>query len=1166
MSRLVPVLALAAALAMPAFAQESSPQEPAPPLNISADNVTGSRGAEGDVVLLNGNVRITRGRTVITAARGRYLRAQGMLFLDQNVRMVDGTTTLTCDHASYSEDSDILQVTGNVVVVDRDATLRAPSGTYDRRTGRADLYGGVEGRDERQRLTGDQVAYLRDSLLVRARGNVRGVDEENRLELRGAAIDYDRRSHEAVATGDPVLESRDERGRITAIRANTLKLNTESRLAEAIDSVRVSRDTLQARSDYALFDDRADRAWLLGHPRAWDNETTVTGDTLEVWTEERALRRFVVRGNAIIDYRGARPTTLGEASRLTGDRVDVFFTNENIDSLVALGQARNEYQAVPRPDKTPESNRAEGDTITVFFKERKIHRAVVQGTASGTYQFAVASGDTAAAKQEIVEYDAPRIEFVVPEDRIVLEPRSHLRYRELELRAKRVEFDSERQTLVATGDPELIDRGDKVSGHLMTYDLESRTGTIYQAETTYEKGLYHGERIRKVGENVLDVLHGSYSTCDRDPPHYHFQANLMKIFLKDKLVAKPVVFYIKNVPLLALPFYIFPIRPGRHSGFLFPQVEFGFNNQAGQFVRNAGYYWAPNDYLDATFSGDYYQAEPSWILRGEGRYHLLYVLNGQFISTFAHSELDQRDRWDLVADHAQDISPRTRLIARASYVSSRDYRRDQSFGIPLSQRLDRFLTSAFTVTHNAEWAAFNAVVDRRQDLDADQSISDPDGEGPLEGPPPGRVASVPNLTETVPNLSISFPTRTLGTIGPLRGTTLGRALSSMYFSLNTRFLAQRERTAFVSGIRTFMRDSVLDTTTVIGQRNVVRTGAAGTSSLTDSRRLFGWLNLAAGVNGNGAVFDRDQLGNRVVPTGTWNSSLTTSTTFYGTFRPNLGSLASVRHVVFPSVSFNYSPEFRHLTFVDSLGVRRERFQSFGGIGVSGFRNARANFLLDQRLQVKWRRGEKIERLDNLVSFATSGSYNFLYRDQNQEHPLSNLSSTLRLQPPGLLSLDAGWITDVYSQRPLRSFNYSVGANLSQSRAAREAAPDLPLEQRATDDVDFTEPWTLGLAYSYSGGYSFGPDWQSTETANGVFHVGLSRAWRLDYSASYDVSGRQVLTQRFGLTRDLHCWQASFTRTFSFGGEAEYYFRLAIKDQKEIYLERGSRFGSFGGIQ
>ena len=58
----------------------------------------------------------------------------------------------------------------------------------------------------------------------------------------------------------------------------------------------------------------------------------------------------------------------------------------------------------------------------------------------------------------------------------------------------------------------------------------------------------------------------------------------------------------------------------------------------------------------------------------------------------------------------------------------------------------------------------------------------------------------------------------------------------------------------------------------------------------------------------------------------------------------------------------------------------------------------------------------------------------------------------------------------------------------------------------------------------------------------------------------------MLTQRFGISRDLHCWMATFSRIFTVGGEAEYYFRIGVKEQRELYAERGTRAGSFGGIQ
>ena len=78
------------------------------------------------MLFLNGNLHITRGRTVLTADNGRYARATGLIDLTGNVRLVDSTTTVTCDHATFSENDDRLNLDGNVVIVDRDAMLRAP--------------------------------------------------------------------------------------------------------------------------------------------------------------------------------------------------------------------------------------------------------------------------------------------------------------------------------------------------------------------------------------------------------------------------------------------------------------------------------------------------------------------------------------------------------------------------------------------------------------------------------------------------------------------------------------------------------------------------------------------------------------------------------------------------------------------------------------------------------------------------------------------------------------------------------------------------------------------------------------------------------------------------------------------------------------------------------
>ena len=115
----------------------------------------------------------------------------------------------------------------------------------------------------------------------------------------------------------------------------------------------------------------------------------------------------------------------------------------------------------------------------------------------------------------------------------------------------------------------------------------------------------------------------------------------MKIYLDDKVVAKPIILYVGNIPALALPFYVFPIGKDRHSGFLLPQVELGITEGEGRFIRNFGYYWAPSDYWDASFWADYYE-QTQWIAHVESRYKRRYVLSGSVRASFMSSPARSR--------------------------------------------------------------------------------------------------------------------------------------------------------------------------------------------------------------------------------------------------------------------------------------------------------------------------------------------------------------------------------------------------------------------------------------------------------------------------------------------------------------------------------------------
>ena len=101
------------------------------------------------------------------------------------------------------------------------------------------------------------------------------------------------------------------------------------------------------------------------------------------------------------------------------------------------------------------------------------------------------------------------------------------------------------------------------------------------------------------------------------------------------------------------------------------------------------------------------------------------------------------------------------------------------------------------------------------------------------------------------------------------------------------------------------------------------------------------------------------------------------------------------------------------------------------------------------------------------------------------------------------------------------------------------------------------PWNLNLGLSYNKNATG----QVSSTLRVGWDIQLSDKWRIDYSTIYDVEDRSLDGQNFGITRDLHCWEMSFSRQVLGTGpnaEWQYYFRIALKAHQDLYGESGTR--------
>jgi lipopolysaccharide assembly outer membrane protein LptD (OstA) len=162
-----------------------------------------------------------------------------------------------------------------------------------------------------------------------------------------------------------------------------------------------------------------------------------------------------------------------------------------------------------------------------------------------------------------------------------------------------ITYDDSNCLMTAGGNPRLFDGPSVVISEKISYDHCRRRAVIANALTNFQEGgttwFLRGTLAQDSSSSRLYANSGEITSCDLPVPHYHFSAKQVKWISRTVLVARPAVLYIRDVPILWLPFIFQDARPGRRSGILVPQFGIndivrpngGYNRQ----VTNIGYYW-----------------------------------------------------------------------------------------------------------------------------------------------------------------------------------------------------------------------------------------------------------------------------------------------------------------------------------------------------------------------------------------------------------------------------------------------------------------------------------------------------------------------------------------------------------------------------------------------
>jgi len=672
-----------------------------------------------------------------------------------------------------------------------------------------------------------------------------------------------------------------------------------------------------------------------------------------------------------------------------------------------------------------------------------------------------------------------------------------------------------------TGAPILNDGGEEYHGFKLAYNFKTQKGRITQATTQMENAFYYGDRVKKVDKDVLFVYKGRYTTCDAEEPHFYIEGRKMKIIVNDKVIARPVVLYIADVPVFALPFGVFPNKSGRRSGFIPP--VWGQTYNTGFYFKRFGYYWAMSDYADFATTFDWY-TRGGWQVSSDFRYALRYKFNGAIGFAFANfysGEEGDPDKtsskeWRLNIIHSQNIDPTSRISANVN-ISTNNYFR--ATGTTVRDVLQQTLIS--NVSYSKTIESINGSI----------SIN------------ASRVQNLNTGTvdEVLPEISFSLP-QVFPFAGGAYGVTDGKWHQRLSFGYSSRFVNRRS-TAMTKQFSYGMAHNLsVNFAPTIRHFNV-------TPFFTYYENWYDRRTIKFYNPETKQVETKIQKG--FFQARYFKFGISVSTKLYGIWQPEIFGISGFRHTLMPSVSLVYQPDFsspfwkNYGSYVDSTGqiVKYSYFENsiFGGapIGKLQSLNVGIGNIFEMKTTASDSAGQP--KKYQLLNLNLSFSYNFV--DPNKK--LSSLFVTARTTIAGI-DIFSSSTFDFYKfnstellireGKIARLTNFSLAFSFAFSgRKKQETERMQGIEGTGAEFFKNYEPFKPSFEFGWN--FSFGFDfslsritpYQTIKSANLRFTFGfdVTKNWRIMGSGSYDPIRKEIVVPSISIYRDLHCWEANF---------------------------------------
>lgn len=796
-----------------------------------------------------------------------------------------------------------------------------------------------------------------------------------------------------------------------------------------------------------------------------------------------------------------------------------------------------------------------------------------------------------------------------------------VKYQDMTLTAERMDYDMNTGVVYArgvldtlTGEwkglPVMVQGKQSYKMHEIRYNFNSQKVSIKQALTQEDEGLLHGQHIKIMPDKSMNVVHGKYTVCDLEHPHYWMELSVAKVVTKPtrKTVFGPAHLVVADVhiPFIGIPFGFIPKKPERATGLLMP--TFGEENARGFFMRDAGMYFVFGDYLDLSVTGDYYTLG-SWGVDVNSRYKVNYKFNGNLSFNYSHDQTGEKGAPDFFSSsnfgikwsHSQDSKarPGTTFSASVNFSSPSNSRYNSH---SVNEALQNQVSSSISYSKN-----WNGKVNLSMNLLHNQNSRDS-----------SYAFTLPNITLSV---STFYPFKQKNRVGK------EKAWEKISFGYNTSIQNKINFKAKEFGQPGFT--------------DKFKNGMTHNFSIgLPSFQLFKYLNFNPSVSysqnwffrSSEAIYNKEtdkvelvegkQFGSFGI-TQNYSGSVSMSTRIYGMF--NFGKYSKVqaiRHVISPSVSLSLSPEkgtyangYRTLYYTDVNGNDKEyQYNIYQGQLYSApgkGKSATASISIGNNLEAKVRdyadsTGKGSKKVKLLDQFNISTGYNFLADSLKMRTISTSMSTNLfnKVNISGSAAFDPYAIDK--KGKTYNKFAILAGQGLARFTTASLSASYSLSGKGTIDGNDGREnssgegaasyyqriyyhpvtgeyipggwlyytnpnvPWSLNFSGSFRYNKSYNYDSANdvlktkntfTTTLNVTGNIKLTPRLSINASSGYDFVAKKITTTQMNATYDLHCFNITFSWV-PVGTWKQYSFKIAANAASLADLLRFKKSSSY----